>query len=89
MYDEGTIQMEPGDVILVYTDGVTEAIGQNGDWYTVERLRSFLEAEKLSAPSIIVSAVADDVKRFKGTAQQADDITLICLQYKGQAVQQE
>jgi serine phosphatase RsbU (regulator of sigma subunit) len=86
MYDEGTIQMKPGDVILIYTDGVTEAIGQNGDWYTVERLRGFLEAEKLAAPAIIVSAVADDVKRFKGTAQQADDITLICLQYKGNVV---
>jgi serine phosphatase RsbU (regulator of sigma subunit) len=83
MYNEGTIQMEPGDVILVYTDGVTEAIGQNGDWYTVERLRGFLQGEKLSAPSVIVSAVADDVRRFKGNAQQADDITLICLQYKG------
>lgn len=83
MYDEGTIQMEPGDVILVYTDGVTEAIDQKGDWYTVDRLSGFLEGEKLSAPSVMVSAVADDVKRFKGKAQQADDITLICLQYKG------
>lgn len=82
-YNEGTIQMEPGDVILVYTDGVTEAIGQNGDWYTVDRLKGFLEGKKMATPSVMVSAVADDVKRFKGKAQQADDITLICLQYKG------
>jgi serine phosphatase RsbU (regulator of sigma subunit) len=83
IYDEGTIQMEPGDVILAYTDGVTEAIGQRDDWYTVERLQNLLEGEKLRAPSDIVSAVADDVANFKGSAQQADDITLICLQYKG------
>lgn len=83
MYDEGTIQMEPGDVILVYTDGVTEALGQNGGWYTVDKLRGVLEEEKLGAPPVIVAAVTDDVKRFKGNAQQADDITLICLQYKG------
>ncbi|GAB6190946.1 SpoIIE family protein phosphatase [Desulfocastanea catecholica] len=82
-YDEGTIQMEPGDVILVYTDGVTEAVGQNGGWYTVDRLQEVLEDEKLGAPPAIVAAVTDDVKRFKGHAQQADDITLICLQYKG------
>jgi sigma-B regulation protein RsbU (phosphoserine phosphatase) len=83
IYDEGTIQMEPGDVILAYTDGVTEAIGQRDDWYTVERLQNVLEGEKLHAPSKIVSAVVDDVANFKGSAQQADDITLICLQYKG------
>jgi len=75
--------MEAGDVLLLYTDGVTEAVGQNGDWYTVDRLRDFLEGEKLAAPSVMVPAVADDVKRFKGDAQQADDITLVCLQYQG------
>ncbi len=80
IYDEGTIQMEPGDAILVYTDGVTEAIGQNGDWYTIDRLKGFLEGNNLATPSAIVSAEADDVKQFKGKAQQADDITLICLQ---------
>ncbi len=82
-YDEGSIQMEPGDVILVYTDGVTEAVGQNGGWYTVDRLRRVLEEKKMAAPTDIIAAVTDDVKQFKGNAQQADDITLICLQYKG------
>ena len=42
-----------------------------------------IRKEKLGAPPAIVAAVTDDVKRFKGHAQQADDITLICLQYKG------
>jgi sigma-B regulation protein RsbU (phosphoserine phosphatase) len=83
IYDEGAIKMKAGDVILAYTDGVTEAIGQNDDWYTVDRLRGVLEDEKLGTPTDIVAAVTDDVKRFKGNAQQADDITLICLQYKG------
>ena len=83
VYQEETIQMKPGDTIIVYTDGVTEAIGQNGDWYTVDRLRDFLLGNKLASPSTMVSAVAEDVKQFKGTAQQADDITMICLQYKG------
>ena len=47
MYDEESIQMKAGDVILVYTDGVTEALGENGGWYTVDLLRNVLEAEKL------------------------------------------
>ena len=84
VYDEGTIQMEPGDSILVYTDGVTEAIGPNDDFYTFDRFRDFLDGAKLGEPSAVVSAVAEDVRRFKGKARQADDITLICLQYKGQ-----
>jgi PAS domain-containing protein len=72
-----------GDVILVYTDGVTEAVGENGGLYTVDRLRAVLEEEKSGTPPIMVAAVTDDVKRFQGKAQQADDITLICLQYNG------
>ncbi|NOR26854.1 MAG: SpoIIE family protein phosphatase [Desulforhopalus sp.] len=87
VYDEGRIQMKPGDTILVYTDGVTEAIGPNDDFYTVERFRDFLEGEKLGEPPAVVSAVADDVRRFKGKAHQADDITLICLQYRGQELE--
>jgi sigma-B regulation protein RsbU (phosphoserine phosphatase) len=83
MYEEGSIQMASGDVILVYTDGVTEAIGENGGLYTVDRLRAVLEEEKSGTPPIMVAAVTDDVKRFQGKAQQADDITLICLQYNG------
>ena len=87
VYDEGRIQMKPGDTILVYTDGVTEAIGPNDDFYTVERFRDILEGEKLGEPPAVVSAVADDVRRFKGKAHQADDITLICLQYRGQELE--
>lgn len=87
VYDEGRIQMKPGDTILVYTDGVTEAIGPNDDFYTVERFRDFIEGEKLGEPPAVVSAVADDVRRFKGKAHQADDITLICLQYRGQELE--
>ncbi|MCP4341265.1 MAG: SpoIIE family protein phosphatase [Desulfobulbaceae bacterium] len=87
VYDEGSIQMEPGDSILVYTDGVTEAVGENDDFYTVDRFRNFLEGEKKVEPSVLVSAVAADVRRFKGKARQADDITLICLEYKGQKLE--
>jgi serine phosphatase RsbU (regulator of sigma subunit)/PAS domain-containing protein len=83
VYREETMQMKPGDTILVYTDGVTEAIGQNGDWYTLERLRNFLEDLKSASPNTLVTAIAEDVKKFKGAAQQADDITMICLQYQG------
>jgi hypothetical protein len=55
----------------------------NGDWYTLERLRNFLEDLKSASPNTLVTAIAEDVKKFKGAAQQADDITMICLQYQG------
>ena len=87
VYHEGTIQMKPGDSLLVYTDGVTEAIGPNEDFYSIERFGEFIKGEELSAPPAVVSAVADDVRLFKGKAHQADDITLICLQYKGQELE--
>jgi adenylate cyclase len=72
-------RIEPGEVLLLYTDGVTEAENVNHTLYSSERLTTALgKAPVVDAHGVVV-AVIDDVNRFVGDAEQADDMTLLAL----------
>ena len=72
-------RIEPGEVLLLYTDGVTEAENANHTLYSSERLTTALgKVPVLDAHGVVV-AVIDDVSRFVGGAEQADDMTLLAL----------
>ena len=78
-FTEETLRMEPGDTLLMFTDGVTEAIDTSENEYGDDRLRSLL-AQSASLPcQEIVDRVKTDVKAFAGDAEQSDDITLLSL----------
>jgi adenylate cyclase len=75
--DRGRI--EPGEVLLLYTDGVTEAENADRALYSRQRLAAALaKAPTVNAQSL-VRAVIDDLRRFVGGAEQADDLTLLAL----------
>ena len=81
-FTEDTLQLEKGDTLLLFTDGVTEAIDKDEKDYGDERLRKLLgQCSKLSCQEI-VSKVKADVKAFVGEAEQSDDITLLALKRK-------
>ena len=78
-FTEDTLQLEKGDTLLLFTDGVTEAIDKDEKDYGDERLRKLLsQSTKLSCQEI-VDKVKADVKAFVGEAEQSDDITLLAL----------
>ena len=81
-YTERSVQMEPGDSILLYTDGVTEASDGAGEQYEAERLEQCL-ANSSCTPVNLCRDVLRSVTRFSGGIDQSDDITLLTLQYKG------
>jgi sigma-B regulation protein RsbU (phosphoserine phosphatase) len=69
-------ELAPGDAILLYTDGVTEALNGEGEEFGEERLlQAARQNSQLSLPELLV-AVADQARRFS-PIEQADDITLI------------
>jgi serine phosphatase RsbU (regulator of sigma subunit) len=73
-------RIEPGEVLLLYTDGVIEAENSDHSFYGAQRLENALaSASDIDARSI-VGTVIDDLHRFVGTAEQADDITVLALQ---------
>ncbi len=71
--------LEKGDCILLYTDGATEALDQEGMEYGLPRLVQGLQASAPHGAASVVRYVAGDVKTFVGSHPQHDDITLIAI----------
>ena len=82
-YSDYEIRMEPGDAIFVYTDGAPEANNARGEFYGMERLTAALNRCADRTPQGILEAVKADVDAFTGDASQFDDLTMLCLSYRG------
>jgi len=78
-YSEESTRLEPGDTLLLYTDGVTEAINVNEEEYGEKRLEAALKNLPQENCQQIINSVKDDVKAFTGEAEQSDDITLLAI----------
>jgi sigma-B regulation protein RsbU (phosphoserine phosphatase) len=76
-YRRHAVQLEPGDLLLVYSDGATEAMNEAEEFYGEERLRELVLQLAQRPPREVVEGVLADVARFSGEHAQADDITLI------------
>ena len=72
-------RVEPGEILLLFTDGVTEAHNREHTLYSSERLAKALAAAQVFDAQRVVAAVIDDVSRFIGGAEQADDMTLLAV----------
>ena len=82
-YRKCEVQLEPGDMIYLYTDGVTEAVNESEELYGEERLLTILNANADADPQTICEEVKVNVDAFAGETMQFDDITMVCLKYKG------
>jgi sigma-B regulation protein RsbU (phosphoserine phosphatase) len=78
-YSEETLQLEHGDMLLLYTDGVTEAINAEEKEYGEQRLEILLKNNTQADCQQSIDNVKADVKSFAGEAEQSDDITLLAL----------
>lgn len=77
-------RMEPGDAVLLYTDGVTEAMNAQGECYGEDRLEALIGSLDAGiAPDELTKQVEQGVAAFASGADQADDITLLALRFDG------
>jgi phosphoserine phosphatase RsbU/P len=76
-FSDVTVKLGAGDVIVLHTDGVTEARNQKGEFYGDARLTAFLASGRLSAPAL-VDGLLDEVMQFQ-SQQPRDDIALVCI----------
>ena len=81
-YKCGSMQLEPGDKVFQYTDGVTEATNRDNDLYGMERLGRVLGKNADLSPEELLPKVKEDIDTFVDGAPQFDDITMLCLEYK-------
>ncbi|QXZ09124.1 SpoIIE family protein phosphatase [Comamonas sp. Y33R10-2] len=85
VYQEAVLQLQAGDRLFLFTDGVTEAFNHQQQEYGDQRLLATLNplAAKQSSPEDITLAVLQSVRAFEDGAPQADDITCVSLLYRG------
>lgn len=76
------INLEPGDWLYMYTDGVTEAMNIDNELYNEDRLELAL-THLQDTPEALIEYVSKDLKAYTGEARQSDDITMMALIYKG------
>lgn len=71
--------LEAGDLLFIYTDGVTEAETASGEMYSDERTEQTVTANRQLAPAALAELLVQDVRRFVGDAPSSDDITMLIL----------
>ena len=77
------LQLNPGDKLFVYTDGVPEATDGSGEMFGTDRMIETLRSCTDNTPEEILQGVKSAVDSFVGDAEQFDDLTMMCLEYKG------
>ena len=81
-YKEQMIQLDIGDKVFQYTDGVTEAMNKDNQLYGMDRLYHILNQQcQTCSPEKTLELVKADIDAFAGDNNQSDDITMLCLEY--------
>jgi serine phosphatase RsbU (regulator of sigma subunit) len=82
-YEESRVTLAAGDAVLLFTDGVTEAVNPSGELFSEDRLLREFAGCAAAAPADMVDHILDAVNRFAGVALQEDDITLLAVRFVG------
>ncbi|MGH7837392.1 MAG: PP2C family protein-serine/threonine phosphatase, partial [Candidatus Binataceae bacterium] len=82
-YQSARVQLDPGDYLVIYTDGVTEASNTRNELYEEARLRATIEGFQGQSVEDLTTAIQAGMKEFTEGAAQSDDVTLLAIQYKG------
>jgi sigma-B regulation protein RsbU (phosphoserine phosphatase) len=79
LYEERPISLIKGDILLFYTDGVTEVIDENGEEFGVKRLLQFLDNSQHLTAREIIENIVSETKKFSSANRETDDLTMIVI----------
>jgi serine phosphatase RsbU (regulator of sigma subunit) len=82
-YQQGSVQLKPGDLLLLYTDGVTDAQDPLGDPFGLDSLLDWARGHAGALPTEVKESLISTVTHFCGGSRQADDLTVLVVQYTG------
>ncbi len=88
-FKELSLTLKKGDILFLYTDGVTEAMNPEKELYSDQRLEKLIQHSRETHPNKIIEAVNIDLKVFSGDEPQSDDITMLSLIFHGSNSYQE
>jgi sigma-B regulation protein RsbU (phosphoserine phosphatase) len=80
---ETELVLAPGDLLVFYTDGVTDALSPDGARFGDARLLATIEAARGGTANEVVAAIRDAVEAFRGPADPADDVTVVAVGRRG------
>jgi sigma-B regulation protein RsbU (phosphoserine phosphatase) len=76
-YDQRRVRLQRGDFVVLYTDGVTDAMNPAGEMFGEERLREIVLGQHKSSAADLIAAFKSELEKFIGSAAPADDITIV------------
>lgn len=82
-FSSHTVRLRPGDSLLLYTDGLSEARDIHGAEYGIERLAKLAPAIRASSPRAMINACLEDLKTFSGGGRKSDDLTMMAIRWSG------
>ena len=82
-YKEYMLNLHPGDKLFLYTDGVAEATNAQEELFGTQRMLDALNSDPAASPEQQLVHVRKAVDDFVGSAEQFDDLTMLCLEYRG------
>jgi serine phosphatase RsbU (regulator of sigma subunit) len=80
-FEEHALQVAPGDVLFVYTDGLTDRRNEAGDFYSIERIAALLEQSASCELAKLYDAIYEDVRGFNATDDFKDDIAFVVTRF--------
>ena len=80
-YEQGTCQLQPGDVLLLYTDGISEAMTETDEEWSDERFIESAKANTALDSARMIQAIFAAADAFVGAAKQYDDMTLLVIKF--------
>jgi sigma-B regulation protein RsbU (phosphoserine phosphatase) len=83
IFEEEALTLSPGDVIVSFSDGVTEAMNMEGEEFGDDHLVDLVQSYRDKTPEALLEALMADVRTFCGEATQSDDITVVLVRYDG------
>jgi sigma-B regulation protein RsbU (phosphoserine phosphatase) len=83
VFEQETVKLEAGDLIVLFSDGVTEAMNAAGEEFTDDRLIACANAHRGEAPQQVLDALLADVQAFCAGEAQSDDVTAVLVRYNG------
>ncbi len=81
--EERTIDLVEGSLIVLFTDGISEAMSEDGEYFGEDRLAGLVEAHRDAEVASLRELILDDIRRFAGRAPQHDDMTMLVLKVGG------
>lgn len=82
-FEEETLQLDRGDTLVVFSDGISEALNSDGEEFGEQRLLTCLECNRELQPTMLLDCILNTVREFTCDAVQNDDLSVLVLRYLG------